>query len=439
MEICMDNYLIATESFNVQNMKSKVQSWFTRIKTILQKLVGAIGKFVKETLEKIHLSSLTVNKNYYKDIMNLIHKIDNVDFSLNEKLKNFRSLVKLDLDALDNSFNELANKIVELQDIEENISKLNPSSDGQIIKIPEAHVMNLKKRFDTMEKSCMSDQQTASVIYQSVLASLTKIDQEISDNDSIDILDKVNKVMSIVTKKNTCNIARAKLMQRLVNMIITHANKLKENKKDKNVDKSFDDEIYPDSNVRKQNGKLLQIGMSAEAFLIFCDDYQEAEESFRDVKKFDKNIQNMYKKETDIFNMPEKTLEDINKKLDAANNQKEQCLTLMKELSSLKPDIGDRLISGLSKVVGIGTSIGSGAYSNNLISKTMKGMNSSSNILKSICVLIGMSVIIDIMKSNTTKGKKEIITKLINELKKKSNSLDKLILNLESKRNSMTN
>lgn len=436
---------ITTESFSIQNIRVKLSAWIIKIRETIQLLITKINDFVKNAILNLKNRNLYIEKHYFDEVISLINKIDKVDFSFKEKLDNFQSLLNKEPDVLDKSYNKLADTIVELQVLESNISKIIPNKDGKIIKVPTIYISNLKNRFELMEKSCLQDQAIANKVYQQMISTVNKIKNNESVEDNL--LTIINKAMTIITKKNACNVMRAKLMQQLVNLILTNGT-YKPFENEEPFDKSFDH----DYDMRSNNRLLISTSYESytntnekelpniydldniEGFIDFYNDMSIVDESFRNMNKTIGHYDETIKDDNSIFQMKEKSIEDINIKLEAAKKQKNKYLSLLNKFSKMTPDSFDKFISILMHILSVGTSIVGKNYSGKFISGITKGMHSVPKTIKFLLLNVGFSELNVILKSYTIKNRNQTKQKMMRELQQHCKSLDNLIIILEKKK-----
>ena len=442
MELCYD---IATEGFNIANIKEKVKTAFGKIKRIFQKIIDVIKNVINKLLSKINRSKkYKINRDYYNNIMHIIHKVESFDVSYTKKIKAYVGAATFDCNKVDSIYADIISKMQELKDLEVNASKVKPSMSGPIAEISENHFNEMKEKFQNMYYMYMNDIQNINAIYNTAMSLLSKsnsLNDKVKDEYTISQL--IESILTVSTRNARLNLMKANLLISLTNMISTHFinegdeyNTDYENAHYKNVKNNTPNS--KSSNNSDKGGYSLMTVESVNMLIDFCDNYQITNESLisakRTVKKEMKYIKN---NDVDISTMPDRTKEQINDKLKAIRNQRDDIKDLISRIKSEKADVVDRMISVAAHVVNAGLKITSLFFSTDLSAKIVRYNDSIYNVWKDLGIILGTNLAASLVKQATIKNKKEFIDSTIYELRKRDRLLIKMETTLNNKLNSL--
>ena len=353
------DYSIATEGISVSTIKENVARLIRTICNAMQQLSAWISsKFCKF----FNIDMITVNQDYYNEIMNTITIVSNIDLPMISKIDASIKVLRNNVNEVKEIYGDLQKKVDDLRLISENVEKIIPSKYGKTIRIGTSKLKHLKLTFLKMKKDADSQ------IY--------KLKALKNDPDSVELLKYTQAQLTMIGHMAAINCMKSNICIRLLDKLWANAIHNTNEEKKETVDEEGNDVNAP----------------GLESFITFCDDMMITEEGFSEYKKiYKKCTKDIATLDKEFNAIPEDTLADIEQKTEVLGEILLQIRDAKKYMSQVTPNTFDKFINSLS-VVANGT-IGAVAIAKvkNDISRVDVGSPEIYNTLKNIAFLV-MSV-----------------------------------------------
>lgn len=299
-----DDFIITNESTTtLDNIKKTTDKIIRNIKNGIQLILNWIStKFMKI----LNIESVVVNRNYYNELMSLINKILKIDvLDINRALMNINAILNNENNVKKYS-DKLNEKIKDLDDIAEQVLKINPSPNGTMLRISTSKLKSLKSELINLQKTSQDK------VYQ--ISKLCNI------SDDPENLNYTKTQIVLIGRLAAFDLRRSQLCVSLINKLMSNCN----------LDNSVKD---------NWNG-------SFDKFFI-------ADEAFKDAKViFKKGMNDVKKLANDFEKMPENTSSDCIEKISKCKELINITFDACQELRSIKPGNLDKFISGITFIVG---------------------------------------------------------------------------------------
>ena len=430
------SYDIATEGFDTASLKERIQKVFETAKRFLTNALNAIKSLVAKLMSKVFKkSTFEVNREYYNRIMKLMHEVEAIRVSSIDEMKLYINAGKFDYDKMYKIYQKLEDEITDLKDIGDQLSVIKPSSYGPTVTLVESNITKMRNNFAEMQSRYAEDIAKTAVVNKMIIAVVDKFcngNVEIKDGHTMtEMIDLINL---ITLKTAKFNMSRATILISLVNMLLRNRVSEEERVNNVYVDGKFREVKNNDTN----STAIYSIQESLTNFINFCDEYQITEESLVNANKIYKSrINGIVDNEFDILNYPDSTPAEIEAKLKAISNQREDIKALIKDIRSEKVGVIDRLISGASIILRCSLSI-----VNIIVGKELGADISHKDITfvrlwKRLGILLGTKCANELLKNATVSKRTEFIQSLIRNLTKRNRELLKMETELNAKLNSL--
>ena len=308
------DYTIATEGISISDIKSHITKLIKMICDAMQQLSSWIAsKFCRF----FNIDMITVNQDYYNEIMNVISMVSNIDLPLLSKIDVSIKVLRNDTNEVKRIYGELQKKVDELRLIADNTEKIIPSKYGKTIQISTTKLKHLKLTFSKMQSDATSQ--------------ICKLKSLKNDPDNIEWLKYTQTQITMIGHMATINCMKSNICIRLLDKLMKNA--MENNKK-------TEYKYWEEANMNNY---------SLESFISFCDNMMIVEEGFSEYKKIYKN----HKKDIAVLDkeynlIPTDTIENVDKKMLILENILKQTNDALKYMGQVKPNAFDKFVNALA-------------------------------------------------------------------------------------------